>query len=652
MKAKITEHKINLESEIFGIIGSPNIRRLERILGVSIVERVNTELMAHINKISQYKFITEKQRGIFNLYIKPPRKPKKLFLSVKNGLLWNNSTPLALVSYKKIRHSGVFNQFKYEPVNYLPRQEINDINGRINELANQDIKTLKNRSNPDHPASKYFMSKLNILTTLNRISQMNRRGEIKLPDLIWSWDIEKPIEAKNRFILYKISRFVNELIMPEYLASLEKNKNLYSTASKMQISHQSLLVVPRKYRDRFFALYQKYPLAHSLVTRYKDLVKFDSSSLIINDAHPKLIKELVVDFYQKISPIPLAKNMITKVLRLHKVAFSRKHATEFEGYYSLFRYYVPLQNDTSFDLFLLAMFSNMPQLEYLGNKEKKSRLDYYGKTFITLLRFLKEMLHIKFIDCLKICRNSLNSSNIDYKKYCLTIDQCSLELERLEEEIDNISPVKEAIAAAIKSQNKVTIKFLNKAHDSITAGIRAYWEELHYLHLPPLQLELANTKIIDKESYQNYIFEQLVTKDELSKEGSFMHHCVDSYFGSNLNLLFIFAVYPQDGDRTQKTDKRSTLAIQVNYKKHLSITIEQNYTFCNDTPEGSNRIVCHSFIKYIREKYESKFIEYIDRLNDSQKVMEQTNSVNLTDVINQIADNLWNINSGHLRAVL
>lgn len=472
------EYKINLENESFGIIGSPNIRRLERILEIKVIEQINTELMAHIKKISQYKFITEKSHGVFNLYIKQPRKPQELFLSLKNGLLWDNFyiDPEVLISYKKIRNSAFFNQFKFEPKNYLHHYDIKSVNDKIHELASQDIRTLENRTNQEQPPSKYFMSKLNILTTSLRVSLMNRRAGIKFPDLICSWDIENPIATKNRFILYKVSRFINQLIMPEYLATLNKYKSLYSTASKMQIPHQHLIVVPKKHRDKFFALYHKYPMAHSLVVRYKELVKFDSNRLIINDAHPKLIKELVVAFYQLISPIPLAKDMITKILRLHKISFYRT-ADLFNRNFSLFRSYIPFQDLISFDLFLLVMFSNMPQQCYLGNKEKKSSLDYYGNTFVKLLRFLMNELHLEFIDSLKICRNSLNSSNINYKKYCIAIDQCSYELDHLNSEFDNISPVRETIAGAIKTQNIVTVKFLNKAHGSITAGIKAYWEE-------------------------------------------------------------------------------------------------------------------------------------------------------------------------------
>lgn len=641
MKSEVTEYQINLEYEIVGILGSPNIRRLEKILGISVIERINTELMAHIKKISQYIFITEKFNGVFNLYIKQPRKPQSLFLSIKNGLLWDNSyidDPKVIISYKNIRHSAFFNQFKFEPKNYLHDYDIKSVNDKIHQLASQDIRTLENRSNQDQPASKYFMSKLNILTTPLRISLMNRRRRgIKLPDLIWPWDIDKPIDNKNKFILYKVSRFINQLIMPEYLTTLIKYKSLYSIASKMDIPHQHLIVVPKKHRDKFFALYHKYPMAHSLVTRYKELVKFDNNRLIINDAHPKLIKELVVAFYQTISPIPLAKDIITKILRLHKISFTRKNFYVFDRDYSLFRTYMPFQNKISFDLFLLVMFSKMPQQCYLGEKEKKDSLDYYGNTFVKLLSFLINELHIEFIDSLKICRNSLNSSNIEYKKYCLAIDQCRYELDHLISEFDNISPVTEAIAAAIKSQNKVTVKFLNKAHDTITAGIKAYWEEVHYLNLPPLHRELASTKVINEESFQGFTFEQLVTKDELSKEGNFMHHCVDSYFGCNLNWLFIFAVYPEDSDRFKKSNNRSTLAIQVGSKKRINFSISQNYTFCNDTPAESNRIACESFIKYIRAKNKSKFIEYINRLNESKKSTEQAKSVSCADYINQIA---------------
>lgn len=650
---KPTEHTINLKDESFGIIGSPNIRRLERVLGISVIERINTEIAAHIKKISQYKFITEKAHGVFNLYIKPPRKPKVLFLCIEHGLLWDKDIKESkvVVGLKKyLRNAPTLNCFRLKNriTNHLIiDDELQMINSKINELARQDLAKIENRPNSKLQASRYFLSKLNILTTEHRIQEYTKAyytyEEEVAPDdygitfdyLISSWDIEKPIAAVNRYIIYRISLIITEIILPQYTAALAKHRNLYSTASKMQIPHQSLLVVPQKYRDRFFALYHKYPFADSLVTKYKDLVKFDNQQLILNDAHPKLIKELVVSFYQSISPIPLAKKMITKVLRLNKKAFFKKNHNK-SSLYNSFR---PFQDVISFDLFILAMFSNMPQIRYLDNyAANKAKIHDYFTTFIKLLKFLRHDL--RFTDKLEICRNSLNSSIINYDEFRNTIANLDSELYRLNQEVgDPHRIVSKAISITIVSQRKLTVRFLRKAHDYIISGIVAYQNEKKDSHLTEQQFELLNTKIIDKECYQNYIFEQLVTRSELSQEGDLMHHCVGSYYGSNLNQLFIFAVYPETGDRLQKTDNRSTLAIQVSYKKRLSFSISQNYTFCNGTPAEANRVACTGFVKHIKDRHKREFVEYINKLVDNQTERKKR-LINRTEFINQIANNI------------
>ncbi|MBY0244104.1 MAG: PcfJ domain-containing protein [Sphingobacteriaceae bacterium] len=649
----ILEYKIQIDK--LGIYGTPNLKRLERLLGISVIDYMNNQITLHLKKINKYKFITEETDGVFCLYIKIPRKPKILFLRLEDGLLYDSNEwdiKNFMSYYRNARGLNVFDMQELLLSCFTSDKALNE---KINAMANEDYLVIQNAIKYINIAdeeeifyakypSKYTLSKLNILTTEMRIkSYLHNNKKFNFSNLIGYYDIEKPIKSINREIRYALNLKIKDLILSKYTAAIKDNHKLYSTASKILISRKLLAQIPYENRDLHYSLYQKYPLAHSLVHKHNELIQFDQQNLILNDAHPKLIKKLVVSFYQSIAPISIAKNVVTRILRLNIRQFRKDNYNNL--YYSHHRERLSEKYNLPFDVFLLLLFSSPAHIKYLSNvKEHKDAIFTYGNTYIDMMSFL-DSLNLDFAGSIQICRKSFNSEKIDYLKFSNRIKNLKNEINRSAEYFSNNNWIllSRALKQLICLKQSINLKFINQLHDIIVNGIELYRQSYLRYKSNPKEVELMETKLIDTECYQGYVFEQLVTVDELSKEGQLMHHCVGSYFGSNINKLFIFAVYPISSEnRFCKPDSpynRSTLAIHVTEsKKVATFSIDQNYTYYDDYPSEENQLKCQEFTTNLKTKYQDVFIDYLRRLknNKRQKSKDLSEPFNESIILDQV----------------
>ena len=646
----VTTKSINVE--VYPYKGTHNLRRLERVLGISIVDKMNETIANHVATVNQSKLITEEIGDSFYLYTRHPKKHKKLALKIENGLLLDNyghrirgfkayckfaafATRFTLSAFKS-------NEFFSE-----------DTNNLISNLATEDfIKVEEYKKLHNKEPSKYFLSKLKILTTTSRywscsvdLNYHRDTGKkiTELIDMLIAYDLSKSIIKRNKAIRYSIVSKVKELIMPKYIETLQKHKLLYSTAAKMQMSPNKLVsTIPKECQERYFNVLQKYPVAHSIVERFDEFIKFDTQNLVMNDAHPKLIKQLIVDFYQSISPIRLANNIITKVLRVSMINITKKsqgHASD--------SVYVCCINILTVDVFLLVVLSGLPQMAFLSNKKiDVTNLRSHCNAFKKLLDLMR-FLGFKRTESLTltICRNSFNSSKIDYSKLINKIDLLDSELRRIGEYVCDDMDILKTIRVKIISRNIINIKLLDGLHNLIADTIRAISQESSRSGYSREFLEHSNAKLAEIIDFKNYKFEQISTSDELNAEGDYMHHCVDSYYASNTKYdSFIFAVYPNDISKFTKSDYRSTLAIRVtlNPKNKIKCKLSQNFSYCNSEPHEDNYAACKEFVNNFSEQYYGELINFINKSNRLKTEQQQQSEETTTEIQNRYRDNAIN----------
>lgn len=645
----VTTKPINVE--VYPYKGTHNLRRLERVLGISIVDKMNETIANHVATVNQSKLITEEIGDSFYLYTRHSKKHKKLALKIENGLLLDNYgngirgfkayCKFAAFATRFTLFSFNFNEFFSE-----------DTNNLISNLAKEDfIKIDEYKKLQNKEPSQYFLSRLNILTTTYRfhtyVNLNNCRDGgnaiAELSDTLIAYDMAKSIIQRNKAIRYSIVSKVKELIMPKYIETLQKHKLLYSTAAKMQMSPNKLVsAIPKECQERYFNLLQKYPVAHSIVERFEEFIKFDTQNLVMNDAHPKLIKQLIVDFYQSISPIRLANNIITKVLRVSMINITKKsqvHASD--------SIYVCRINILTVDVFLLVVLSGLPQMAFLSNKKiDVTNLRSHCNAFKKLLDLMR-VLGFNRIESLTltICRNSFNSSKIDYSKLINKIDLLERELWRIGEYVWDDIDILKTIRVKIISRNTINIKLLDGLHNLITDTIRAISQESSRSGYSSEFLEHSNAKLAEVIDFKNYKFEQISTSDELNAEGDYMHHCVGSYYASNTKYdSFLFAVYPNDISKFTKSDYRSTLAIRVtlNPKNKIKCKQSQNFSYCNSEPHEDNYAACKEFVNNFSEQYYGELINFINKSNRLKTEQQQQSEETNTEIQNRYRDNAIN----------
>lgn len=654
----ISERKINID--VYGIRGTPNLKRLERILDIAIIDVFNHNLALHLKQINKYKFITEETEQDFCLYLKRPRKAKELILRLKDGLLYGNPERdehwLLKTGLKNFcPKTSSLKYFDIPPSDLISSYDV--VNEKITALAREDYLSIEQYVKGDFDVegeyllkscpSKYKLSKLNILTTWLRLNAyMTNNKNIYFGDLIGIYDIAKPINRINKNIRFKLNLIIKDLILPKYMCAIKDNKLLYSTIAKTLINRDVLASLSNfEHKELFYALYSKYPLAHSLALNHQHFLAFDRQELILNDVHPKLIKNLVVAYYQSIAPIPIAKNLITKILRLNLRKF-QVHRSE-----SLYQYFngKRLILKMGFEVFLLILFSYSPQIKYLDDiKLHQNKILTHTKAFIHILEILIR-LGFEVNQSLEICRSSLNTLKIDYSKYRSRLFNFDEEVDRLQSWLnsENMNTFKKQLNQYLVKHN-ISVKLLEKLHDIIVENLSIHVKEYQRINTNPKKIKLMDTKVVDTVKYKKYNFEQLVTSDELETEGKFMHHCVGDYYGCNTDGLFIFAVYPSnENNRNSSHDNptlRSTLAVDVvKSESGVTFSINQNYTFDDLIPNPINSKICEQFISHLTKNHQEHFSSYLENLKEANKKIGGVQEVNQSILLDNLLGALTKI---------
>lgn len=654
-------HKINID--LLRYNGTPNLKRLERVLAVNIIDSLNSLIKCHLDRINKYKFISEEVNDNLYLYLKKSSSSKKILcLKIENGLLLNSKSETILGFSTYHRRARCLDSFDINcPKLMKSLIEPFNTHSLINKLAKSDMSKIKKYQKANKTlVPKSFLSKLDILTTSNRIEvytsthtrtyDQKNKNSIDIEALITWYDIYKPIQKLNGVIRYKLSKYITDIMLPKYVTTLEKNKLLYRTASIMRIEHSKLLNIPIEYRERYFEIFMKYPAAHTLIARFEEFYEFDVQKLIINDAHPKLIKELIVSFYHHVSPILLVKDIITKVLRLgmKNITSRLRNSTDRDGR-SIYALIHNCAFSSQIDLLLLTTLSGLPQRAYLDNlQDNREHLIIHNEMFIKLFGFLSTLGIEEQKLKLTICRNSLNSSKINYPKLLANINNVINELYRGDyNDLVELPPI---IIAKIIERNIISNKLLIQIHDVIVSCRSRISIELKSLYYPTEFIAHAENKLFQIIEFNDFVFEYLTTSEELRNEGSFMNHCVSSYYLSNINSnLFIFAVYPKNTARFNKSKQRSTFAMRISLQKNnkVNCTINQNLSFYNKDAEKDNYDECINFLSYVNKQYKSHIVNYLTTSNylhanlDNLKITnKQNNQIIRTSIIEQTINHI------------
>lgn len=354
-------------------------------------------------------------------------------------------------------------------------------------------------------------------------------------------------------------------------------------------------------------------MGFKLLISNNDLRKLDTDNLIKNDAHPKLIKNLVVKYYKSIAGTEITEKIVTKILRWNVRLFQEIYDNSNwsnvvgEGY---------------FESFLMIIFSDMPQIVYLNYpKKNKTEIKEYADTFIEFIKFLK---HFHSIDnAIRIVKLNLRKNINSYINLIVAIRNAEVELRRF---IRTFNYISIQASDELRHIENWSIKKITNLHNSITKNLLEYKLDKIDLMLTKRTTEHLHSKIIEREVFSGYVFEQLVSREELHNEGKLMKHCVASYYATNLfEKLFILSVYPEQEPSNFINSNRSTLALIIDKKQ---LWQQQNYTLNNEGPSLENQNIVRDFILNKR-KNKHAFFDYIEKSN---KLLDNKNIVSHDDL--------------------
>lgn len=640
-------------NNIYKFRPSNNIKYLERVLDVPIMETLQSDIDNYIAKLNNGTVMLLNKDVPFSIGVTGARAIKtsltfngkeRLLLHLKNGLPYANKDDWLYSGTKQIRNKLKFDELLMNIDNFTNFNKLcTKVQRQINKLVKEDVARLNQDNinlkdlyvahygydemdygcyiNDDDLARKRRKSisrgfaNAVVIRNLKRLFyhlEIYKDQKISLLMLI-RYDLYKYLQSVNKSIKFWCYIEVKRLFLPKYMEATQKINPQLKIIGKMllsQIYAEDLVSVPKIISNNFIALLNKYQMGYFLILNHRELIKFDTNNLIINDAHPKEIKDLISKFYIKYSIYPLTEKIITKILRLNFRSFATKD-----------RLYAERDEFLSKEHFLMVIFSDMPQVNLLSSvKKNKVEIHNYMNAFLETLSFCKFFSEVT--QAVVITKATLRRG-IYHEKYISTIKNTNHELKRFCYEIyDNQQELLDTLA-------KVplwSIKKLNNLHDNITNTLNTYHNDCRRLKNHPLITQHIEHKLIEPVTIDNFNFTQLTTSQELIDEGRKMHHCVGGYYAENYyHGTFIFTVKPNNNSFTDEVKHYSTLAINLNGDE---IYINQNNTQSNHRPSLENEDVVDKFIRYLKDHHLDLFKIYV---KDSNKLQHEYSNENNID---------------------
>lgn len=617
---------------------SNNIKYLERTLGVSIMETLQSDIDNYIAKLNNGIGMLADRDVPFSINVTKSRAIKvsltfdgrrRYLLQLKNGLPYANNNDWLYGGAKQITNKVMFDELLVNGANFTNFNKLCiKVQRQINKLAKEDIAKLNKdkvnlqklyRSwnlNDEDLARKQLISREFANASLIRSNTrllchlgLYSNKKLTLFKLI-EYDFDKYLQSVNKSIKFWCYLEIKRLFLPKYLESTQKLAPQLKIIGKMLLSQyyaEHLVVIPKVVSTQFIALLNKYQMGYFLIENHRELIEFDTNNLIINDAHPKDIRDLITKFYIKHSVYPLTEKTITKILRLNFRSFAteKKFLAKEHGFLSK-------------EHFLMVIFSDMPQVNLLNSiRKNKAEIHSYMSAFLQTMSFCKNFSDLT--EAVVITKATLRKG-IHHEKYISTIKNADSELRRFRGELDGN---KQVLLDALAKVPVWSIKKLTSLHDNIVNTINTYRNDYNRSQNHPRVTQHIEHKFIEPVVIDDFNFTQLTTSQELIDEGRKMHHCVGNYYSDNYHSgLFIFSVKPNNNSFADEAEYYSTLAI---YLDEDEICIDQNNTQSNYRPSRDNEVVVGKFIKYLEVQYLDLFKEYI---KTSNKLKQQTFDIN------------------------
>jgi len=609
---------------------SNNIKYLERILDIPIMEAIQADIDTYLSKMSSgitlangaehsFSITTKESRNIFTIELDYNKRTTKL-IQLKNGLPYVKNE-LIIGSVKYLENKIDIPTLLMRAFNFANLTKLcSSVQNKINKIVSQDIDLLNSnnqclsenlRSWEQLITNKEF-SKATLIRTKSRVRTLIRQrihnsfyiDKFTLLNLI-EYDVDKYTDAINKSIKFWFFVELRRIFLPKYQKSLQELAPRLKLAGKMKLPEyyiKHLVKLPKTNFSHLSEVLTKYQMGYFLIERHKELKAFDVNNLIAKNAHPKEIKDLIVQFYTENSIYKLTEKIITKILRYNIRLFSHAETTLNQASENEF---------LSPEHFLMVIFIDMPQICLLTTP-RKNRLEIaaYISSFMDTFKFCS-----KFKDrscAIELTKAILRKNLHTNSNYEMALKNARVELRRLFDNFTN----HELIISGLSQVKIWSIKKLVALHDNIGMIINLYFTDTENARTEPELLKHIESKILEPIIINEYKFTQLTTHNELQNEGKIMNHCVRDYFRSNYyNGLFIFNVTPLELDN-KNIENYSTLALLIRNKK---ISIDQNFTQGNEDPSENNWITVEKFVSLVQNQHLSLFTDYMKISNKYRK---------------------------------
>lgn len=612
---------------------SNNIKYLERILDISIMEAIQADIDTYLSKMSSgiirnkgvensFAITTKESRNIFTILLNYNKNTTKL-LQLKDGLPYINNE-LILGNVKSMSKKINTDKLLMDIDGFANLSKLcSEVQRKINKLVSQDMDILDikdkyfstNLNSWEELITNKEFSKATIIRTKSRVRTLlyyqrtqnsSYTDKFTLLDLI-RYDIDKYKLSINKSIKFWFFVELRQIFLPKYQSSLLELAPRLKLAGKMKLPEyyiKHLVKLPKTNFSQLSEVLIKYQMGYFLIERYKELKAFDINKLIAKNAHPKEIKDLIVKFYTENSIFKLTEKIITKILRYNIRLFSHAETTLNQASENEF---------LSPEHFLMAIFSDMPQICLLTNpRTNRLEIAAYINSFMDTFKFCSKFKNRSCaIEMTKaILRKNLHT-NSNYK---IALTNAKVELIRLFDNFTN----HELIINGLSQVKIWSIKKLVALHDNIGMIINLYYTDRTNARTEPELLKHIESKILEPIIINKYKFTQLTTYNELQNEGKNMNHCVLDYFRSNYyDGLFIFNVTPLEESQNKDIYNYSTLAIYINDEGRFRIN--QNFTQHNEEPSVENENIVPKFINHLQATHLSLFTDYIKTSNKYRK---------------------------------